>query len=138
MFDVNFDFDAIESQLAKFESETLPKFYTIIMITAVKEFFVRVVIYTPRDTGYAQNSWDVNLNEIGSYLPPKGQDSYDVPDISRVLRLKDTLKIGDSIVVYSRAPYMNRLNNGWSQQAPIDFIGKSLAESQAAVQSVSG
>lgn len=136
MFDINANFDVIEAQLAKFESETLPKIYTVIMITAVKEFYVRVVIYTPRDTGYAQNSWDVSLNDVGSYLPTQGKGSYDVPNISCVMKLKDTLKLGDSIVVYSLVPYMNRLNHGWSQRAPIDFIGKALAESQAAVNSV--
>lgn len=84
-------------------------------------------IGTPVDTGFASASW---WPKIGS--PPTGvaantsaAESQQRAAIASIA----SYKIGQSIWVTNNAPYVGRLNAGWSSQSPQGFI-------EAAIQTV--
>lgn len=80
---------------------------------------------TPVLTGRARASWAVGVNGVpfkavprqpkGTILePPK----FDAPK---------KIRITDNYVIGNDAPYIERLNEGWSMQAPAGFIEISIA-----------
>lgn len=84
-----------------------------------------VVIATPVDTGRARSNWQVELGQAA-------QGVVDVPDksgqsaISQGKRVIDTYKSGTSINLTNNLPYIERLNDGWSAQAPAGFVEKAV------------
>lgn len=81
---------------------------------------------TPRDTGYAANSWVVGLNGIGAFRQPSERPSGDkgpvaldsVDDLQQVL----TARLEDVVHLSSNAAYMGALEDGHSSQAPTGMV----------------
>lgn len=78
---------------------------------------------TPKDTTHASQEWIPNLNsahigEVGSKQNPKVDIS------SNIERIKNfSIKNGDtSIHITNNTPYIQKLNAGYSKQAPTGFI----------------
>jgi len=94
-------------------------------------FFVdqRVVLQTPVDTGEARGSWQVSYNKpITSDIT-----SLDVNGSLAIQKAKAVITAGQTIAyptiyIRSNKPYMERLNNGWSLQAPTNFVDKAIVE----------
>lgn len=78
---------------------------------------------TPVDTGHARRNW------ISSVSQPHGaevdDDAAHAAGIAEVLRY--TLSLGP-IWLANNAPYVRRLNYGWSKQAPAGFIERAIDE----------
>lgn len=91
---------------------------------------------TPVDTGYARASWYVAINvETGSQqvvgLTSKGQEALD----NITLQLMG-VKTGDVIYLLSNTVYMQRLEFGWSQQAPSGMVRMTMAAGQHIIDSI--
>lgn len=85
----------------------------------------RIVNRTPVDTGRAKGNW---IASVGT--PDKRQLKVGEQDsISQAKSVLSGLKIVDKIIIQNNLPYIQRLNNGWSLQAPPGYI-------QAEIQSV--
>ena len=83
---------------------------------SVNEAFISVVNNTPVDTGAARNSWFTNLgNSNGSEGARLGKESGQ-DSINMVYDTTEKAKLGDSILLYSNLPYIDRLEDGWSDQ----------------------
>lgn len=86
-------------------NETLNKTWKKSVVGA----FTQYVISTPVDKGFARGSYVV-AQEVTQESPNKTQPmrivSQQIPDI------------GGAVSIYSTLPYMERLDTGWSQQAP--------------------
>lgn len=93
-----------------------------------------VVIATPVDTGRARSNWQVELGQAASgtldTTDKSGQGA-----ISQGKQVIDTYKSGSSINITNNLPYIERLNNGWSAQAPAGFVERAVQIGVAAVAS---
>lgn len=84
---------------------------------SVAELFNRVTVRTPRDTGAAQESWLAGFSNDGRV----GVEftTYAEADIPA---------IGSSYMLYSNLPYIERLEDGYSQQQPNGMVKTVIVE----------
>jgi hypothetical protein len=78
---------------------------------------------TPVDTGHARRNWISSVTQ-----PHTGEvddDAAHAAGIAAVLRY--TLELGP-LWVANNAPYVNRLNHGWSKQRPAGFVERAMDE----------
>lgn len=83
---------------------------------SVNEAFISVAVNTPVDLGTAINSWYCNLGNVNGgegarQANKSGQDS-----INAIYAATEKLRLGDSVLLYNNLPYIQRLEDGWSQQ----------------------
>lgn len=88
-----------------------------------------VIMATPVDTGRARANWQVSINapittETGS-TDAQGQMSRNAGVIQGYR--------GGEIILQNNVPYIGRLNEGWSAQAPAGFVEKALQSAASAV-----
>lgn len=96
----------------------------------------RVVMETPVDTGSAKRSWLAGVNQSPTAL-------FNLPDDSDVsLAEAQAIEQGastingakgfDTIYIVNNQPYIERLNDGWSQQSPSGYVDRIIAQEVAA------
>lgn len=94
-----------------------------------------VVIATPVDEGRARSNWQVNLDEPASgtvepYAP--GKEGSTGGENSRAAIEQGKAKIANygnantAIHITNNLPYIKRLNDGWSAQAPAGFVEQAI------------
>lgn len=108
-------------------------------VARMAAFFIdqRLVLQTPVDTGEARGSWQVSVNR------PITSDN-ETQDKTGSLTLSQSRAIIESsqkityptFYIRSNKPYIERLNNGYSAQAPANFADKSITEGLNDVQSI--
>lgn len=89
-----------------------------------------VVISTPVDTGRARSNWQTELNTApegtreaysegkeGSTVGPNTQAALDQARATVAAH-----KPGDTVHITNNLPYIGRLNDGWSAQAPSGYV----------------
>ena len=87
----------------------------------------RVVNRTPVDTGRAKGNWIASVGIPDTrQLKVGGQDS-----ISQAKSTLSNFKGFKKIIIQNNLPYIQRLNDGWSLQAPPGYI---QAEMQSVVE----
>lgn len=92
-----------------------------------------VVIATPVDTGRARSNWQVNLGGPASgtrgALDQTGQAAI-AEGRTEIAKYRG----GSAIHITNNLPYIGRLNDGWSAQAPSGFVEKAVLVGVAAAQ----
>ena len=92
---------------------------------------VAVVMATPVDTGRARANWLPSLNA------PRF-DSIEETDFERAMRearfTADSAGRGSILFLSNNLPYIGRLNDGWSEQAPAGFVQIAVREASNAVR----
>ena len=83
---------------------------------SVNEAFISVVNNTPVDTGTARNSWFTNLGNSNGGEGARSGDMSGSASISAIYAATEKARLGDSILLYSNLPYIERLEDGWSDQ----------------------
>jgi hypothetical protein len=82
---------------------------------------------TPMDTGAARSSWNISVNAPNySFDKNKKSNSLQVP----------SFKVNDSLIIASGCPYIKVLNDGWSKQAPKNFIQISVINTKKYMNSL--
>lgn len=95
-----------------------------------------VVLATPVDTGRARANWQV---EIGA-VPTGVVEPTDKSGASAINKAKDTIAsyngnaADKSVYITNNLPYIERLNDGWSAQAPAGFVETAVQVGIAAIQ----
>jgi len=92
------------------------------------DVFARIVRKTPVDKGRAKGSWTISVNNADRTVQPDGQASYPVPQVGAL-----NVQPGDSIWISNNLPYIVKLEEGHSQQAPAGMVAVSLAEVDTAM-----
>ncbi len=96
-----------------------------------------VVLATPVDEGRARGNWQVALNG-----PASGTlEIEDKNGAAAIAQGKATIpghKPGGSIHITNNLPYIGRLNDGWSAQAPAGFVQAAVLQGVAAVRGAQG
>jgi hypothetical protein len=103
-----------------------------LMKAASIEFWRQVVISTPVDTGFARFGWFITVKTPSKYLPPEGQESYPMPNLADHSEIRP-FTVNDTLFITNNVPYIDRLNNGYSRQAPANFVEMAAARVQKAV-----
>jgi len=88
--------------------------------------FKRLVLYTPRDTGYLAFNWQATngepargtLGEIGKKYPP--------PPPIRVLEATATLKPYEKSWLTNNAVYAERINDGWASYQGAQMLERTV------------
>lgn len=91
------------------------------------ELFRRVILRTPVKTGRAIGNWQATIG-TPSALTLDGTDGSD----TAILRAIETVRgwrLGSAaIFLTNNLPYIERLENGWSKQAPNGMVALTVAE----------
>ncbi len=105
--------------------------------TAIKTALTIVgdlAFHTPVDTSKALSNWTLTLDApatayIQPHFPGKGgttQRSSGNETISLAKAVLDAKKPGQPIYITNNAPYIRRLNDGYSKQQPAGFVERSV------------
>jgi hypothetical protein len=100
---------------------------------------------TPADKGVARSNWRVGLGNppravISAYAPGKNLGINERANASaafaagraRILSVKSTSRgLEKSIYIANSVPYIEKLNNGYSKQAPAGFVQTALLEAKS-------
>lgn len=101
---------------------------------------------TPVDTGLARSNWLVRRGSPSRKVRTPRSSAATVEEAIRALKGRVTRE-GENVVISNggkKVPYLGRLNNGWSLQAPAGFfraaitVGLNLARTRIRVLSSSG
>lgn len=101
-----------------------------------------VVVSTPVDTGRARSNWIASLGlpatqEIEPYAPGEGLGRGEGANAQAAIAQAQseilTRRQGQDIYISNNLPYIEKLNDGSSAQAPANFVAKAI---QAAVSAV--
>jgi hypothetical protein len=120
------DFVSMANSLDKFASE--------IAVKATIEIIRDLVNITPVDTSQAISNWQISLNNktseiIKPYVPGyRGSTKRASADevIAKAISILKTKTPGQSIWIQNNLPYIRRLNDGYSRQAPAGYVERSL------------
>lgn len=92
-----------------------------------------LVYVTPVDTSQALSNWQVDVSPITTFIPPhfpgelgstQAQSAQEaVEDMERVLA---GVKPGQAVFIGNAAPYIVRLDQGYSQQEPAGFVDRAI------------
>ena len=95
-----------------------------------QEVLTSVVMATPVDTGRARGNWQVSAN-----TPKRNEIDRKSPNWSTVVaqEMQNVGKLGDSIHITNNRPYIERLEYGYSKQAPEGMVRKTLARVRALI-----
>lgn len=92
---------------------------------------------TPRNTGWAANSWVPQVGIPYTELPGNPDNPFAGATVraTNLARITSNYELGDgNIFVSSSIPYMNRLNEGHSRKAPAGFIQMAVINATARVR----
>ncbi len=85
---------------------------------------------TPVDTGWASANWWPSVSTPASANTGRpGEGSVASREAQRAAGVTQVLsyKLGQgSIYITNNVPYIDRLNNGWSQQSPAGFVDRAV------------
>lgn len=109
--------DLVNAELAlaskRLTEEQFPLFFKKVAFEALS----RIVVRTPVDTGRARGNWQVTIND-----PAQGEagdvDRAGSATISKGSVVINQATTGDVIWITNNVPYIVRLAEGWSKQAP--------------------
>lgn len=101
-----------------------------------------LVLATPVDTGRARSNWFVNLNspatkQIDPYDPGENGSTAGTNAQAAIDQAKAviaTRKIGQDIYISNNLPYIERLNEGYSKQAPKQFVESAVQRATKVVK----
>jgi hypothetical protein len=102
-----------------------------------------LVVRTPVDTGRARSNWRVSIGTglegvIDAYVKGEAGNTGGANAQAALLQAKGVLMTyRGKVPVYitNNLPYIVRLNEGWSAQAPAGFVELAIQEGVAAVNS---
>jgi hypothetical protein len=95
-----------------------------------------VITATPVDTGRAKGNWFATLGSPTSKtdlesLDPSGQKT--ISQNNSVIKGRLPLQ---AIYITNNLPYIKRLNEGWSGQAPAGYVENALREAKVAMKNI--
>lgn len=94
---------------------------------------------TPVDTGRARANWQASLNnpltaQIAIQDVSKKDSGFVPARQNDALKAISAYKLADTILISNNLPYIRKLNEGSSQQAPAGFVDAALLKGKKAVK----
>lgn len=97
-----------------------------------------VVLATPVKSGRARSNWIPTIGTASDAVITKDEDKYDKTGgeaIAAAQGIAEGIKFGSTVYISNNLPYINRLNQGHSQQAPAGFVEKAVQAAKGAIES---
>jgi hypothetical protein len=91
----------------------------------------RLVQETPRKTGSAKSSWLVSLSQPDNNIVDVDEGEADTAVMQAIEAgaiSASKFKSGDTLYIQNNQPYIQRLNEGWSDQAGTGYIDDIIEE----------
>jgi hypothetical protein len=86
----------------------------------------RIVLKSPVDTGRFRSNWFVSVNSPSAQITDQIRSNEQVVfDAEAVVMAHEKLPM---VYIQNNLPYANRLENGWSKQAPAGMVSFAMAE----------
>lgn len=79
------------------------------------DLFTSIIMTTPVDTGRARGNWFTTIGSPSGAVSERLGAGASTGEAQRVVK---GAEIGETIWLANNLPYINRLENGWSKQAP--------------------
>ena len=121
-------------QPAQWARETADKLEVAVQRISL-EVFQRVILRSPVDTGRFRGNWQVGIGRI-----PTGtldlNDKTGQATISKAQAAALSLEAGQSITLVNNLPYAQRLEDGWSAQAPAGMVALTVQDFQEIARQV--
>jgi len=103
-----------------------------------------VVLSTPVDTGRARSNWLLSLggpstSEIEAYAQGKGGSSGTANANAAMAQAQAAVQARrpeQDVYISNNVPYIGRLNDGWSAQAPAGFVQAAVQRAAAAIRNM--
>lgn len=95
----------------------VPKCMRMFMV----EFYRQVTISTPVDTGRARWGWNCSIGSPDLTIPAEGKYSIATARATTVFTVR-AVKEAPDLFIANAVPYIGRLNDGSSKQAPARFV----------------
>jgi hypothetical protein len=90
-----------------------------------------VTLATPVDTGRARANWITSINSRSQLQRPTIISAG--ASVSEGASLIRATVAGSVVYIQNNLPYINRLNNGWSQRAPAGFVERAIRNALSAL-----
>lgn len=91
------------------------------------EVLQKVVVASPVQTGAFRGNWRVAVNTVDKTIDESSLDKSGQGSINRGLAtIASGGGLGKIVSISNSLPYSIKLNNGWSMQAPMNFVELSL------------
>lgn len=120
----------IDRELAATDEE-----FRLIVRSLALQALSRIVQRTPVDTGRARGNWTVSIGaadgSVTANLDPGGAGA--IADGNAVLAQFENYEGFPSIFIQNNLPYIERLEDGYSSQAPGGMVALTVAELRAQV-----
>jgi hypothetical protein len=87
----------------------------------------RIIKRSPVDTGRFRNNWQATVNSPATGVTP-ATDKTGNKAVQEASALINNFQIGSTFYLTNNLPYANRLEFGWSKQAPSGMVRISVAE----------
>lgn len=84
-------------------------------------FYRQIHVATPVKDGRARWGWNCSIGSPDLTVPPPGKYGLDSTRAERVFTVQ-AVSNADSIYISNAVPYIGKLNDGWSSQAPARFV----------------
>jgi hypothetical protein len=118
-------------------SVALDKEIKSLVLELMLECQANIIEATPIDTGWARSNWfvvfgadkEINYNPNISVETAKNLQTF------YLYKMLEWDRDKGEIYIVNNVPYIGRLNNGYSKQAPSGFVEKAISQ---AIQTVSG
>lgn len=118
------------TEVRHFASRLLPEQQELFIKKLGFEMLTRLILKTPVDTGHARTNWIVSLGDP-SEAEVGGEDQSGQATIAR--GATEIGKVGpfELLWITNNVPYIERLEDGWSSQAPNGMLAETFAELEA-------
>lgn len=91
--------------------------------TVALDAFAGIGLATPVRSGLARANWNISVNTVDKTTT----ENTSQPDyIGEAQAATAGLKVTDTVYLTNNLPYIKRLNNGYSKQAPASFVEKAV------------
>ena len=115
-------------------ADNLDKNCDILVRNATIGIIQNLVVSTPIDVGTAESNWQVSVGgTVVTFIPSWDPGSHGSTassvrhaTIDQAKRALASYKFGTSLSIVNNAPYLQRLNEGSSSQAPAGFVEEAI------------
>lgn len=118
-----------EQLTAAYQKKVVKPHENLVRKTALMAF-TNIALATPVKSGRARANWNISVDTVdASTTDNTAQPNF----VSKAADAVANFVIGKTIYISNNLPYIKRLNNGYSKQAPASFVetGVALAKRQA-------
>jgi hypothetical protein len=128
---------SFEDDLRRFKINTERKLELVARKVAL-ELFRRVILKTPVDKGRARANWQASLGSPATgTVDATDKTKSGGPTFRTVVAASAGFNVGDTIYLANNLPYIRRLEEGYSQQAPAGMVALTVQEFAQVVNQIS-